>query len=95
LLSLPASTLYVLTYQISEILNADPISEVDNSDTPCILGMSRQDPLLDFELTKQFILEKFKNVWVESNDLPYHQPPEPFTFEGLNQEYGGLLERFS
>lgn len=95
LLSLPASTLDVLTYQINEILNADPISEVKTCDIPCVFGMSRLDPLLSFEMTKEFILGKFKDVWVESYDLPYHQPPEPFTFEGLNQEYGGLLEKFS
>jgi pimeloyl-ACP methyl ester carboxylesterase len=95
LLSLPGSTLDVLTYQINEILNTDPISEVDASDTPCIFGMSRRDPLLCFEMTRKSILEKFKDVWVESNDLPYHQPPEPFTFDELNKEYGGLLEKFS
>jgi pimeloyl-ACP methyl ester carboxylesterase len=95
LLSLPGSTLDVLTYQINEILCSDPISEINVCDTPCILGMSRLDPLLSFEMTKKSILGKFKDVWVESYDLPYHQPPEPFTFDGLNQEYGGLLEKFS
>jgi hypothetical protein len=95
LLSLPGSTLDVLTYQINEILCSDPISEINVCDTPCIFGMSRLDPLLSFEMTKKSILGKFKDVWVESYDLPYHQPPEPFTFEGLNQEYGGLLEKFS
>lgn len=95
LLSLPGSTLDVLTYQINEILCADPISEAEFCDIPCIFGMSRLDPLLDFELTKKSILAKFKDVWLESYDWPYHQPPEPFTFDGLNQEYGGLLEKFS
>jgi pimeloyl-ACP methyl ester carboxylesterase len=95
LLSLPGSTLDVLTYQINEILNTDPISEVNICNTPCVFGMSRLDPLLSFEMTKDFIMGKFKDVWVESYDLPYHQPPEPFTFDGLNQEYGGLLEKFS
>ncbi len=95
LLSLPGSTLDVLTYQINEILCTDPISEVEVCNTPCIFGMSRLDPLLSFELTKKSILGKFRNVWVESYDLPYHQPPEPFTFEGLNREYGGVLEKFS
>jgi pimeloyl-ACP methyl ester carboxylesterase len=95
LLSLPASTLDVLTYQISEILNADPIAEVNECDTPCIFGMSRLDPLLDFKMTKELIQDKFKDLWMESYDLPYHQPPEPFTFDGLNREYGGLLEKFS
>jgi pimeloyl-ACP methyl ester carboxylesterase len=94
LLSLPASTLDVLTCQINEILNEDPISEVGVCDLPCILGMSRLDPLLDFHMTKELIQGKFRNLWVESYDLPYHQPPEPFTFEGLNREYGGLLEKF-
>jgi pimeloyl-ACP methyl ester carboxylesterase len=95
LLSLPPATLDVLTYQINEILNTDPISEIDAWNTPCLFGMSRRDPLLCFEMTKKSILEKFKDVWVESNDLPYHQPPEPFTFEGLTREYGRLLEKLS
>jgi pimeloyl-ACP methyl ester carboxylesterase len=95
LLSLPGSTLDVLTYQINEILSADPISDVNECDVPCVFGMSRLDPLLNFEMTKRFIEAKFRNVWVESYDLPYHQPPEPFTFEGLNRDYGGLLEKFS
>jgi pimeloyl-ACP methyl ester carboxylesterase len=95
LLSLPGSTLDVLTYQINEILNTDPISEVDAYDTPCIFGMSRLDPLLCFEMTKKSILEKFKDVWMDCHDLPYHQPPEPFSFDGLNQEYGRLLAQFS
>jgi pimeloyl-ACP methyl ester carboxylesterase len=95
LLSLPASTLEVLTYQINEILNADPISEVNRTNTPCVFGMSRLDPLLNFGLTKKLIQDKFENVWVESFNLPYHQPPEPFTFDGLNRDYGRLLEKFS
>jgi pimeloyl-ACP methyl ester carboxylesterase len=95
LLSLPGSTLDVLTYQINEILNADPISEVNVCDIPCIFGMSRLDPLLSFGMTKELMLGKFKDIWVESYDLPYHQPPEPFTFDGLNQEFGGLLEKFA
>jgi pimeloyl-ACP methyl ester carboxylesterase len=95
LLSLPASTLEVLVYQLNEILNANPIAEVDECSTPCIFGMSRRDPLLNYEMTKKFIRAKFTNVWVESYDHPYHQPPEPFTFEGLNRDYGGLLEKFS
>jgi pimeloyl-ACP methyl ester carboxylesterase len=93
LLTLPASTLDVLTYQINEILNTHPIFEVVDHQTPCIFGMSRRDPLLDFELTKKYILEKFDRVWVETFDFPYHQPPEPFTFDGLNRDYGNLLEK--
>ena len=95
LLSLPGSTLEVLTYQINEILNADPIAEVNECETPCVFGMSRLDPLLSFEMTKKFLLEKFNNIWVESFDMPYHQPPEPLTFDGLNREYGKLLEKFA
>jgi pimeloyl-ACP methyl ester carboxylesterase len=95
LLSLPGSTLDVLAYQLNEILTADPISEVDPCDIPCVFGMSRLDPLLNFEMTKKSILDKFRDVWVESYDLPYHQPPEPFTFEGLNRDYGNLLEELA
>jgi pimeloyl-ACP methyl ester carboxylesterase len=95
LLSLPGSTLEVLVYQINEILNADPISEVKANNIPCLFGMSRLDPLLSFEKTKKRVLEKFRDAWVESFDLPYHQPPEPFTFEGLNREYGRFLEKLA
>jgi pimeloyl-ACP methyl ester carboxylesterase len=95
LLSLPGSTLDVLTYEINEILNTDPISEVTVCDIPCIFSMSRRDPLLSFEITKESIMGKFKDVWVESHDKPYHQPPKRFTFDGLNQGYGELLEKFS
>ncbi len=93
LLSLPASTLEVLVHQIREILKGDPIADVDAHHVPCILGMSRLDPLLNFEMTREKVQAAFRDVWVESNDQPYHQPPEPFTFEGLNRDYKPILDR--
>jgi hypothetical protein len=95
LLSLPTSMLEVLVHQSKEILKGDPIGEVDAHDVPCILGMSRLDPLLNFEITRKKVEAAFRDVWVESNDHPYHQPPQPFTFEGLNRDYKPFLDLIS
>lgn len=93
LLSLPSSTLDVLVRQINEILNTQPIEELATIDIPCTFGMSSLDPLLSFETTLELIRSKFYNLSVSAFNLPYHQPPRPFTFAELNREFGTLLQQ--
>jgi pimeloyl-ACP methyl ester carboxylesterase len=89
---IPTSTLEVLVYQVNEILNTElPTSELSFGQ-PCYFAMSVYDPLLNFKITLDFLKKSFERVFVKQFTVPYHQPPEPLTFEGLVREYGHFLE---
>lgn len=95
LLTLRESTLEVLSSQIKEILTIRfPLPKVKHN-TPCFLWMSVNDPVLDFQTTLDVAQEHFARVEIVRSYMPYHQPPEPFTYEGLNRDYyetvGGFL----
>src|SRR3989338_8016363 len=57
----------------------------------CLFGMSIYDPLLDFNVTKRIMRKLFMDITVKEFDFPFHQPPEPFTVEYLQQHFGYLL----
>jgi pimeloyl-ACP methyl ester carboxylesterase len=88
---IPSCTFDVLAHQLDEILNADfPIPNTPFSH-PCYFAMSTHDPLLNFNTTRNLLKQNFKQVHVQTFDTPYHQPPQPLTFEGLVQDYGHML----
>ena len=91
LLRLPPSTLKVLVHQVNEILTIE-FQTKDKFNHPCYFAMSVNDPLLDFSTTKNTLGNMFQNLTTKEFDFPYHQPPKPFTYEELNNEYKELLE---
>jgi hypothetical protein len=93
-LTISESTLEVLGCQINEILTVEfPQPEAKHA-TPCFLAMSVNDPVLDFETTLNVAESHFESVEVFRTSEPYHQPPEPFTYEGLNGGYYETVEGF-
>lgn len=88
------STLEVLAEEIEEALNFELMPPVNKYDTPCYLTMSVHDPLLDFHTTLKELENSFSNVHVTRLYLPFHQPPEPFTFEELNRDFGESAKKF-
>jgi esterase/lipase len=91
----PAGTLDVVIYQINEILNTDFGYIRDVFSQPLFFAMSINDPLLDYRATEEKANNMFNKVLIHKFDYPYHQPPEPWTFEGLNRDYRGLLSEIS
>ena len=92
LLSLPEKTLEVLTYQVNEILTTDFEQLGIVIPQKCLFGMSINDPLLDYDVTKRIMRKLFRDIRVKEFDFPFHQPPEPFTVEYLQQHFGYLLK---
>jgi pimeloyl-ACP methyl ester carboxylesterase len=88
------STADVLSYQIDEMLNFE-LQEQLKFKQSCYVAMSIYDPLLDFEKTLAVLRRAFGDVHLHKMHLPYHQPPQPPTFEQINLEFGALLERIS
>ena len=97
LLTLSERTLEVLGHQINEILTISFVDPKERHTTPCFLWMSVNDPVLDFDTTLDVMQAHFVNVDVVRANVPYHQSPEPLTYEGLNREYyetvGGFLKK--
>ncbi len=95
LMKLPASTIEVLVHQIEDILNFEfPRSEIPFPQT-CYLGMSVNDPLLDYQTTKETLDKGFSKLIVKKFDFPYHQPPKPFEFKELVRDYGEFLDQIN
>jgi len=94
LLTISESTLEVLGCQINEILTLEFPKPETKYATPCFLAMSVNDPVLDFETTLNVAESHFESVEVFRTSEPYHQPPDPFTYEGLNREYYETVEKF-
>ncbi|MEW5827769.1 MAG: alpha/beta hydrolase [Chloroflexota bacterium] len=88
---LPVSTLDVFAYTVDEILQM----EYEYADAPfrnrCYFGMSVNDDILDYSLTEQIVRRHFRHLTIQKFSHPYHQPPEPPTFEWLNREFGQFL----
>jgi len=60
--------------------------------TPCYFGMSVNDDLLDYGLTEWIVRKHFSQLKIQKFTHPYHQPPEPPTFDGLVKEFGHFLD---
>jgi hypothetical protein len=56
--------------------------------------MSTNDPVLDFKKTLSVTEAHFESVKVVRSDIPYHQPPEPLTYEGLMRDYFEMVDGF-
>ncbi|MEX1247350.1 MAG: alpha/beta hydrolase [Anaerolineales bacterium] len=89
---LTESTADVLCYQIAEMLDFEMELQAQPFSQPCYFAMSVRDPLLDFETTLETMKRHFETVHVERFDFPYHQPPQPLTFEEVVDHHGPLLE---
>ncbi|MDZ7586190.1 MAG: alpha/beta hydrolase, partial [Patescibacteria group bacterium] len=72
LLQLPVTTLDVLTKEISEILTCQfPAKTFTPS---CFLGMSVNDPLINFQVTENILKRSFEELTVKKFYWHYHQP---------------------
>lgn len=91
LMSFSDSSFDTLASQVAEILSTTEDDLAGPFTQPCFFGMSTIDPLLDFETSLRFMEENFTDLFVERWDFPFHAPPEPFTFDQLNENYGSLL----
>lgn len=89
---LPLSTLDVFTYTVDEILQMEYQYELAPFKNPCYFGMSINDDLLDYNLTERIIRGHFEQITVQRFTHPYHQPPEPPTFEWLVTKFDHFLD---
>ena len=90
-LNIPVSTLDVLSHTLDEIFNTEFQAHQPFS-TPCFFGMSVNDDLIDYCLTEQIILANFNQVKIQKFYYPYHQPPDPPTFQWLVDGFYPFLE---
>ena len=90
----PESTLSVLTAQVNEILTTEFKTNGQKYVTPCYFAMSIYDPLLCFDTTLDILQKHFENVNVMRLTYPFHQPPRPFTYAELNQDYYKTIDAF-
>jgi pimeloyl-ACP methyl ester carboxylesterase len=89
---LPLSTLDVFTHTMDEILAMEYQYNGAPFKTPCYFGMSINDDLLNYNLTEQIVREHFNQITIQRFKHPYHQPPEPPTFEWLASKFGHFLD---
>ena len=94
LLEFPPATLDVLLSQVREVLSVEEEDLAGPFTQRCFMGMSVNDPLLDFGVSCDFVRSQFADPIVQRFDFDYHVPPEPFTFEQLNRDYLPLLHAF-
>ena len=94
LLRTPESTLGVLNAQLNEILNTRFEAGSEKHQTPCYFAMSAFDPLLKFDTALETVHEHFENVKAVRLGYPYHQPPQPFTYEELNRDFYETVDSF-
>lgn len=92
-LRMPMSTLDVFAYTLGEIFQTEYQYERAPFQIPCYFGMSVNDDILEYSLTEQIVRSHFERITIQQFTHPYHQPPEPPTFEWLNREFGQFLER--
>jgi pimeloyl-ACP methyl ester carboxylesterase len=91
-LRLPLSTLDVLAYTVDEIFQTEYEYPHAPFHTPCYFGMSVNDDLLEYSLTETIVRQHFDQLTIQRFSHPYHQPPEPPTFEWLNREFSQFLD---
>ncbi|MEW5939487.1 MAG: alpha/beta hydrolase [Chloroflexota bacterium] len=94
LLHMPDTTISVLNAQLDEILTTRFDATLEKHQTPCYFAMSVYDPLLKFDVALETVQETFENVQAVRLTYPYHQPPKPFTFEELNQDFFDTVDAF-
>lgn len=94
LAELRPSVLDVIAHELDDILNTEFARPATRYDTPCYFAMSVNDPLLDYGITLDEVQHHFENVDVIRMTFPFHQPPRPFTFDELNQQFGGTVNKF-
>ncbi|MBC7266607.1 MAG: alpha/beta hydrolase [Coriobacteriia bacterium] len=87
-----ASTLDVFLAQVREVLTTPFEDLAGPFDVPCLFGMSRHDPLLDFASTQRFVREQFSWVSEVVWDWPYHAPPKPLTLADYDRDHRALLD---
>ena len=92
-LRMPISTLDVFAYTLGEIFQTEYRYAGAPFKIPCYFGMSVNDDILEYHLTEQIVRRHFSQITIQQFTHPYHQPPEPPTFEWLNREFGRFLER--
>lgn len=91
-LRIPQSTLDVLAHTIAEIFTQNYNSAQKPFPHSCYFGMSINDDLLEYETTLNVVRQHFPDLTIQSFTHPYHQPPEPPTFQWLNDEFGPFLD---
>lgn len=91
-LRMPLTTLDVFAYTLDEIFQTEYQYPNAPFNTPCYFGMSVNDDILDYDLTLQIVGRHFSQLTTQKFTHPYHQPPEPPTFEWLNREFSPFLE---
>jgi pimeloyl-ACP methyl ester carboxylesterase len=87
-----ASTLDVLLAQVGQILTTRGDDLAGPFGAPCLFGMSVNDPMLDFDVTAQFVHTQFPNLTEERWDWPYHATPRPLTVEEYTRDFAALLD---
>ncbi|NWG06567.1 MAG: alpha/beta hydrolase [Chloroflexi bacterium] len=91
-LRMPLSTLDVFAHTLGEIFQTDYQYVDAPFKNPCYFGMSINDDILEYNLTEQIVRRHFQKLTIQKFTHPYHQPPEPPTFEWLNREFRQFLE---
>ena len=89
---LTETTYQVLIRQI-RLIASTSLADYPVLHLPVFMAMSRADPLLNYQVTCQFISQHFPDQLIITLNLPYHQPPEPLTLSYLNQHYGRFLQK--
>lgn len=89
-LNISQTTLDVLGHTLGEILDTEyrPPSPFA---TPCYFAMSVNDDMIDYALTEPLVRESFPHLKIQTFDYPYHQPPDPPTFEWLVERFHPFL----
>jgi pimeloyl-ACP methyl ester carboxylesterase len=90
-LRMPLSTLDVFAYTLDEIFQTE-YQYAGKFTNSCYFGMSVNDDILRYDLTEQIVQRHFQEIMIQKFTHPYHQPPEPPTFEWLNREFGQFLD---
>jgi len=91
-LRMPISTLDVFAYTLGEIFQTE-YQYPGTFTNLCYFGMSINDDILKYDLTEQIVRRHFQRITIQKFTHPYHQPPEPPTFNWLNREFGQFLGR--
>jgi pimeloyl-ACP methyl ester carboxylesterase len=91
-LRMPLSTLDVFAYTMDEIFQMEYDRQDAPFNIPCYFGMSINDDILDYTLTEQIVRKHFQQIAIRQFTHPYHQPPEPPTFEWLKREFSQFLD---
>ena len=92
LLALEWFTFHTLARQLYEVLCLEYPLPAELYRQPCHFAMSVNDPLLNFETSLAAVHAQFAQVQVKRLTMPYHQTPEPPTYQGLVEAYRSFIE---